>query len=100
MSEKTLGRPRGSKDKVLRGPRAGSRKEAMLSLEVGESVIFLVEPGSNLQTLQATISSSFRWPENMSNQGFAQDSGMLVFEGEIPTYVSRVTRVAPPKEVK
>lgn len=99
MTNKVLGRPVGAKDKVLRGPRPGSRKDTLNSLEVGESVIFYGEPGATLQSLQASIGSTWRGKENMSQQGLTQQGGMLIFEGEMPTPVSRVTRLADPRPV-
>jgi len=86
------------KGKVLKGPREGGRKAIMASLEVGESVLFTGEPGGTLKALQASIASSYRGAESMSQQGLAQCGGILFFEGEYPTPVSKVTRERPVKE--
>lgn len=88
----------GSKQKILRGPRAGSRRAVMDALEVGESCIFYGESGGTIQALQASIGSAYRDGDNMYNQGLTQHGGLLFFEGEMPTPVSRVTRVEPPHE--
>ena len=86
----------GDKQKILRGPRAGSRKAILQGLEVGECVMFYGEPGGSAQALQSSISSTWRGNETMKNQGLTQDSGLLIFEGELPTPVSRVTRFSEP----
>lgn len=86
-----------TKTKILRGPRAGSRKAVMQALEVGESCIFYGESGGTIQALQSSIGSAWREGENMHTQGLTQAGGLLFFEGELPTPVSRVTRVAEPK---
>lgn len=86
-----------TKTKILRGPRAGSRKAVMQALEVGESCIFYGESGGTIQALQSSIGSAWREGESMHTQGLTQAGGLLFFEGELPTPVSRVTRVADPK---
>lgn len=85
------------KPKVLRGPRPGSRKAILEALEVGESVIFHGDAGGSCNALQSSISSTYRGSvETLQNQGFTQAGGMLIFEGELPTPVSRVTRISKP----
>lgn len=79
--------------KVIRGPRAGSRKAIMQALELGESVVFMGEPGASLQGLQASVNATFRQPETFGGQGLSQTGGLLVFEGEVPVPVTRVTRI-------
>lgn len=86
-----------TKTKILRGPRAGSRKALMQALEVGESCIFYGESGGTIQALQSSIGSTWREGESMHTQGLTQAGGLLFFEGELPTPVSRVTRVSEPK---
>lgn len=74
-----------------------SRKGMMQALEVGECLIFVCEPGQAPNRLQASIASSFRGGESMSQQGLEQQKGLLVFEGEAAVAVTRVirTRAAP-----
>lgn len=74
-----------------------SRKALMQTLAVGESVIFLCEPGQAANKLQSTITSSFRGSESLSQQGLEQRSGLIVFEGEPAVAVARVTRVREPE---
>ena len=95
---KKSGRPMGRRDAVLRGTHEGSRRELMDSLEVGDSLIFVCDPGELPSRLQASISATYRNGESMSQQGLEQQRGMLVFEGEIPTLVTRVTRVSEPRK--
>lgn len=84
------------KQKVLRGPRAGSRRAILQALEVGESAIFYGEPGASLQSLQSSVSSTYRGPETLGQQGLAQTGGFMMFEGELPVPVTRVTRLGLP----
>lgn len=102
MNEQTKPLPGvgSQKGKVLRGPREGGRKALMNALEVGESLMFTGEPGGAISALQASIASSYRGLESMSQQGLTQYGGLLIFEGELPTPVSKVTRDRPPKEIK
>jgi len=86
------GRPKGTF-----GTHVGSRKYQMDALEVGEFVLFPGEPGQPASKLQASIGSSYRGGQNMSNQGLEQSSGFLVFEGELPRPVVKVTRISEPK---
>lgn len=72
-----------------------SRKGMLQALEVGESLIFICEPGQAPNRLQASIASAFRGGENMSQQGLEQQKGLLVFEGEPALAVTRVTRRKP-----
>ena len=81
------------KQKVLRGPRAGSRRAIMEALGLGESAIFYGEPGASLQSLQSSVSSTYRGPDTLAQQGLIQKGGVLMFEGELPIPVTRVTRV-------
>lgn len=74
-----------------------SRKGMLQALEVGESVIFICEPGQAPGRLQASIASAFRDGENMKQQGLEQRQGLLVFEGEPALAVTRVTRLGPPQ---
>lgn len=87
------------KQKVLRGPRAGSRRAILEALETGESAIFYGEPGASLQSLQSSVSSTYRGPETLGTQGLVQTGGVMMFEGELPTPVTRVTRLGPPGAV-
>lgn len=91
------GRPVVAKGKIIRQAREGSRRGALDSLEIGESVIFLAEPGDNASKLQKGITSLYRGGESMSQQGLEQHGGMLIFEGEYPLAVVRVTRIHDPK---
>lgn len=84
------------KQKVLRGPRAGSRRAILEALEIGESAIFYGEPGASLQSLQSSVSSTYRGPETLGTQGLVQAGGVMMFEGELPVPLTRVTRVALP----
>jgi hypothetical protein len=72
-----------------------SRKAMLQALEVGESLIFVCEAGQAPNRLQASIASSFRGGESMSQQGLEQQKGLLVFEGEAAVSVTRVIRVKP-----
>ena len=74
-----------------------SRKDMMKALEVGESLIFVCAPGQALTRLQAGISGSFRGTESMAQEGLEQQRGLMVFEGEVSTAITRVTRVRPPR---
>lgn len=69
----------------------------MDELSVGESVIFTGTPGGKLQALQASINATYRQPQTFGAQGLQQAGGLMIFEGELPTPVSRVTRVADPE---
>jgi hypothetical protein len=91
------GRQVVAKGKIIRQVREGSRRAALDDLAVGESVFFVAEPGEKASRLQANISSMFRGGESVSQQGLEQRGGMLVFEGELPVSVVRVTRVHDPK---
>lgn len=73
-----------------------SRKEMLLELTVGESIVFLCAPGQTLTRLQAGISGSFRGGDSMVKEGLEQQRGLMVFEGEVSVPVTRVTRVRPP----
>lgn len=98
MTEQTkVGRPMGRKDKVLRGTHEGSRKALLDALDLGESVVFVCDPGEPPSRLQASIASIYRNGESMGQQGLEQQRGMLVFEGEAPTMVTRVTRIHWPR---
>ncbi|MDX9668737.1 hypothetical protein [Pseudomonas sp. P8_250] len=72
-----------------------SRKGMLEALEVGESLIFVCDPGQAPNRLQASIASSFRGGQSMSQQGLEQQQGLLVFEGDAAVAVTRVIRVRP-----
>ena len=80
----------------VKGTRAGSRLHAMLSLAVGESVVFTGEPGEPAKKLGASLSSAFRYGRNITNQGLELKYGLSVFVDELPRPCVRVTRVAEP----
>lgn len=86
-----------SKHKTAFPPSTRSRKAIMDDLAIGESVIFTGEPGGKLQALQASVNATYRQPQTFGGQGLQQTGGLMIFEGELPTPVSRVTRVADPE---
>ncbi|MNI79423.1 hypothetical protein D3C85_870560 [compost metagenome] len=88
---------KGSTSRVHGNVSETSRKSLMQALEVGESLIFVCEPGQAVTALQRSISSAFR-DQSFANLGLEQQRGLLVFEGELSVPVSRVTRIHPPKK--
>lgn len=74
-----------------------SRRKQMDSLRVGESVIFVGEPGQKAQKLMASIASTYRGGLNISNQGLTQSAGLTIFEGELARPAVKVTRLSPPE---
>lgn len=89
---------RPSNNPTLKSGDSLSRREIMKALPVGESVYFYGEAGGSTTSLQRAVGSSFRGSESMGQQGLTQAGGIMVFEGELPTPVTRVTRVSEPKE--
>lgn len=84
------GRPKGSTGP--NGLRPGSRKYQMVNLKLGESVIFVGQPGVSIGSFQAQVAASFRLGQNMSNQGLTQQGGLAIFEGELARPLTKVTR--------
>lgn len=82
------------------GARPGSRKWQILNLEVGESVIFVGEPGENPSRMMANIASAFRGGESMGQQGLTQKSGLAIFEGEVARPAVKITRLHEPKDAE
>lgn len=76
-------------------PKEGSRRWIIEQLAVGESVCFECGVMSSTE-LMRVIAGIFKNGQNLSNQGFTQKSGLLVFDGEVSTKVVRVTRVSDP----
>ena len=74
----------------------GSRRWIMDRLAVGDSCIFIGEPGQAASRLQACIASNYRGGDSMGSQGLTQRGGLAVFEGEVPLAIVRVTRTAEP----
>lgn len=89
---------RPSNNPTLKSGESPSRKEILKALPVGESVFFYGEPGGSTAALQRGIAGAFRAGESMSQQGLTQAGGIMVFEGELPTPVTRVTRMHEAKD--
>ena len=77
--------------------KALSRKTQMDNLKVGESCVFIGNPGQPAQKLQASVAASYRGDKSMNQQGLTQEAGMLVFSGELVTPVTRITRFKLPE---
>lgn len=86
-----------SKHNIAYPPAIRSRKAIMDALAIGESVIFTGESGGKMQALQASVNATYRQPQTFGGQGLQQTGGLMHFEGELPTPVTRVTRVADPE---
>lgn len=85
-------KPNGHKNKLVSMANPDSRKAILLGLGAGENVVFYGNPGESVQVLQKQITGLFKAGESMREHGLKQKSGMLVFEGELPTPVTRVFR--------
>ena len=93
---KVAGTP--NRDKIVRSAREGSRRDLLDGLAVGDSLVFICEPGDGPGPMQRAISGTFRGGESMSQQGLEQQKGLLVFEGEPALSVTRVTRISEPRK--
>lgn len=96
MNDATQAKKRRKVETVKQGGALGKRP-LIDALEIGESVIFICEPGELPSKFQAAITSQYRNGESLSQQGLVQQKGLIVFEGEPATVVNRVTRIHYPK---
>lgn len=77
----------------------GGRKTQMDALKVGESVVFVGQPGGTVHKMMTSIASCYRGSENIRNQGLTQAGGMAGFDGELMRPAVKVTRLAEPTNV-